>query len=114
MFRAPVVRSALRTIAAKPAQQQQAFALARSFSFTPRVASEHHEPILTGPGGKSGGVPTDLEQATGLERFELLSKLEGTDPFSMEPLKVERMGTPADPIKVFSLVRPSAELVHPS
>ena len=61
-----------------------------------------------GPGGKTGEVPTDIEQATGLERFELLHKLKGEEAFSLEPLQMDRLGTLADPIRVFSLVsRPS-------
>jgi hypothetical protein len=59
---------------------------------------------MIGPGGKTGEVPTDIEQATGLERFELLHKLKGEEAFSMEPLQMDRLGTLADPIRVFSLV----------
>jgi cytochrome c oxidase subunit 5b len=47
--------------------------------------------------------PSDLDQATGIERMELLSKLEGKDPFFMEPLEMTRLGTPKDPIVVASL-----------
>lgn len=43
-------------------------------------------------------------QATGLERFELLGKLEGVDVFDMKPLQVDRLGTMKEPIKVYSLV----------
>lgn len=57
-----------------------------------------------GSGGKDGQVPTDIEQATGLERFELLMKLKGEEAFSLEPLEVARMGTVSEPIMVFSLV----------
>lgn len=60
--------------------------------------------LTQGTGGKDGQVPTDLEQATGLERFELLMKLKGEEAFSLEPLEVTRMGTPKEPIMVFSLV----------
>lgn len=68
--------------------------------------SAHVEPTLIGEGGKTGQVPTDLEQATGLERFELLLKLQGEDAFSTAPLEVLRLGTVASPIEVFSLVSP--------
>ncbi|GAA5981351.1 hypothetical protein JCM5350_004374 [Sporobolomyces pararoseus] len=61
------------------------------------------EPTVLGPGGKTGEVPTDIEQATGLERFELLHKLKGEEAFSLEPLQMDRLGTLADPIMVFSL-----------
>jgi hypothetical protein len=50
---------------------------------------------------------TDLsseEQATGLERFELIGDLMGVDVFDMKPLEMTRMGTMDDPIKIFSLV----------
>lgn len=60
--------------------------------------------FFVGPGGKTGEVPTDIEQATGLERFELLHKLKGEEAFSLEPLQVDRLGTLAEPIMVFSLV----------
>lgn len=46
-----------------------------------------------GPGAPDGTVPTDLEQATGLERLELLGKLEGKDIFDMTPLDSSRKGT---------------------
>src|SRR5580704_4249857 len=31
---------------------------------------------LLGPGAKAGSVPSDLEQSTGLERLEILGKME--------------------------------------
>lgn len=55
---------------------------------------------LIGPGAKEGTIPTDLEQATGLERLELLAKLEGIDVFDTKPLDASRRGTVADPILV--------------
>ncbi|KAK4055897.1 hypothetical protein OIO90_003154 [Microbotryomycetes sp. JL221] len=77
--------------------------VARPFTTSIQRLSDHAEPVIQGPGGKSGQVPTDYEQATGLERFELLMKLKGEEAFSLEPLQVERMGTPQSPIEVFSL-----------
>jgi len=53
---------------------------------------------LFGPGAKPGTVPTDLEQATGLERLELLGKMEGVDIFDMKPLDASRRGTVDNPI----------------
>jgi len=47
-------------------------------------------------------VPTDLEQATGLERLEILGKMEGVDIFDMKPLDSSRLGTFKDPIVVRS------------
>ena len=44
------------------------------------------------------------EQATGIERFELLGDLMGVDVFDLKPIDMTRMGTMADPIPIFSLV----------
>lgn len=51
------------------------------------------EKDLMGPGAAVGTVPTDLEQATGLERFEILGKMQGVDVFDMKPLDASRLGT---------------------
>jgi len=45
------------------------------------------------------------EQATGIERFELLGDLHGVDVFDMAPLEMTRMGTLDDPISIYTLVR---------
>lgn len=50
------------------------------------------EDDLLPPGGKPGQVPSDLEQATGLERLELLGKMRGIDMFDMRPLDASRKG----------------------
>lgn len=42
------------------------------------------------------------QQATGIERFELMGKVQGIDVFDMKPLEADRIGTLADPIEVFS------------
>ena len=47
---------------------------------------------LIGPGAEPGTVPTDLEQATGLERLEILGKMQGIDIFDMKPLDASRLG----------------------
>ncbi len=47
---------------------------------------------LLGPGAAPGTVPTDLEQSTGLERLEILGKMEGVDIFDMRPLDSSRKG----------------------
>lgn len=57
---------------------------------------------LFGPGAKPGTVPTDLEQATGLERLEILGKMDGVDIFDMRPLDASRLGTMEDPITIRS------------
>ncbi|RCI17340.1 hypothetical protein L249_2517 [Ophiocordyceps polyrhachis-furcata BCC 54312] len=57
---------------------------------------------LLGPGAAPGTVPTDLDQSTGLERLEVLGKMEGIDIFDMSPLDASRLGTMDDPIEVRS------------
>ena len=58
---------------------------------------------LIGPGAQPGTIPTDIEQATGLERLELLAKLEGKELFDMEPLNMTHLGTKENPIVVKSM-----------
>ena len=87
----------------------------RTISSTPRrLADDHHgPPQIFGPGLKDkDSIPSDEEQATGLERFQLLGRMEGVDVFDMTPLDTSRLGTLADPIKVPSLVRCSYLLVQ--
>jgi cytochrome c oxidase subunit 5b len=50
------------------------------------------EADLLPPGAAPGTVPTDLEQATGLERLEILGKMQGIDIFDMKPLDASRKG----------------------
>ena len=50
------------------------------------------EADLFGPGAQPGTVPTDLEQSTGLERLEILGKMDGVDIFDMRPLDASRLG----------------------
>lgn len=59
---------------------------------------------LIGLGAEAGAMPTDLDQATGLERFELLGKREGIDVFDMEKPITEGSGTMADPYLVPSYI----------
>ncbi|OAP64165.1 hypothetical protein AYL99_00137 [Fonsecaea erecta] len=60
------------------------------------------EADLLPPGAAPGTVPTDLEQATGLERLEILGKMQGIDIFDMSPLPSDRLGTFENPIVVKS------------
>jgi len=60
------------------------------------------EKDLLPTGANPGTMPTDLEQATGLERLELLGKMQGIDLFDMKPLDASRKGTLEDPIIVNS------------
>lgn len=50
------------------------------------------ESDLLPPGAKEGTVPTDLDQSTGLERFEIMGKMQGIDVFDMRPLDASRKG----------------------
>lgn len=43
-------------------------------------------------GAQPGTVPTDIDQATGLERLEILGKMQGIDVFDMKPLDASRKG----------------------
>ncbi|KAI9857554.1 MAG: Cytochrome c oxidase subunit 4 [Trichoglossum hirsutum] len=60
------------------------------------------EEDLIPTGGATGTVPTDIVHATGLERLEILGKMEGVDIFDMKPLDASRKGTLQDPIMVRS------------
>merc|ERR1712000_188652 len=60
------------------------------------------EKDLLPPGAEPGTVPTDLEQATGLERLEILGKMEGVDIFDMTPLDTSRKGTMEEPLVIRS------------
>jgi hypothetical protein len=75
----------------------------RTFTSSVRVLASG-PPVIQGEGGKVGEVATDEEQSTGLERFELLGRLQGVDVFDMEPLESARLGTKKEPIVVQSLV----------
>lgn len=55
---------------------------------------------LIGPGAKAGTIPTDMDQATGLERFEILGKREGVDVWDIENPITEGKGTMKDPYLV--------------
>lgn len=76
----------------------------RVLSTTATRRSGAPSPQIFGPGGKPGEIPTDEQQATGLERFQLLGEMEGHDAFDLQPLDSSRVGTLQDPIKVYSLV----------
>jgi hypothetical protein len=53
------------------------------------------EDDLIPPGAKPGTIPTDYIQATGLERLELIGKMQGIDIFDMRPLDASRKGMSA-------------------
>ncbi|KAH0212988.1 COX5B-domain-containing protein, partial [Aureobasidium melanogenum] len=63
------------------------------------IQNEHD---LLPAGAEPGTVPTDIDQATGLERLEILGKMQGIDVFDMKPLDASRKGTMNEPIVVRS------------
>ncbi|KAI3626052.1 hypothetical protein CBS9595_001413 [Malassezia furfur] len=91
-------RATLRTVS-RAAQPMAARTLTTSMARFDAA----HPPIIQGPGAPDGTMPTDENQSTGLERFELYGKLEGVDVFEQEPLPADRLGTMKDPIKVRSM-----------
>lgn len=61
---------------------------------------------LFGPGThEKGKQPSSFEIATGLDRLELLAKLEGIEIFDSAPLTQDRKGTPSDPVIIDSFDR---------
>lgn len=64
--------------------------LTETFSTAAEIKTEED---LIPPGAKPGTVPTDYIQATGLERLELIGKMQGIDIFDMRPLDASRKGT---------------------
>lgn len=71
-------------------------------SFIANAVSSETADKSFGPGASAGSVPTDIEQSTGLERDELLAKLEGRELFDIQPLEMTHLGTPKNPIVVKS------------
>ena len=70
-----------------------------------RSAGDHHTPpALLGDGAPDGTIPTEVNQATGLERLQILGHMDGVDVFDMQPLEVTRLGTKKDPIAIKSYV----------
>ena len=87
--------------AVKPARS----AAVRALSTTAARRSGHPAaPQIFGEGAKAGEIPTDENQSTGLERLQVLGAIEGVEVFDFKPLDSSRIGTLADPIKVFSMV----------
>ncbi|TFK40389.1 COX5B, subunit VB of cytochrome c oxidase [Crucibulum laeve] len=100
MFKAAVRAARPVALGARSSLKPSTSAM-RAFSTTIRVSSGGPPaPQLYGPGGKSGQVPTDVEQATGLERLQLLGEMEGFDVFDESPLDASRIGTLANPVLV--------------
>ncbi|WFD21827.1 Cytochrome c oxidase subunit 4 [Malassezia equina] len=76
----------------------------RAIATSPLRFSEHHPPVIQGEGAKDGTVASDEDQSTGIERFELMGRLQGIDVFDMTPLPADRLGTVENPIIVKSML----------
>ncbi|KAG6890124.1 hypothetical protein C0992_003077 [Termitomyces sp. T32_za158] len=102
MFRSAVRAARPAVLAARSNFKSGGPSTLRAFHNSLRVSQDHGPapPQLYGVGGKAGEVPSDIEQATGLERLELLGELEGIKVFDDAPLDTSRIGTKADPILV--------------
>ena len=100
-----VLRAARPAILSARSSLKPSTSKLRAFSTTLHVQSGGPPPPkLYGDGGKAGSVPTDYEQATGLERLELLGDMEGIKVFDDAPLDSSRIGTKKDPVLVPSYV----------
>ena len=101
-----VLRAARPAILAVRSSSKPSTSTLRAFSTTFRIQSGGPPPPqLYGEGGKAGTVPTDVEQATGLERLQLMGEMEGVKVFDDGPLDSSRLGTKKDPVLVPSYVR---------
>ncbi|ORY32924.1 cytochrome c oxidase subunit VB-domain-containing protein [Naematelia encephala] len=97
------------TLARHVSRSSTALPSFRAFSTSAlRKADDHGHghpapPQIYGPGGKRGEIPTDADQATGIERFELIADAVGVDAFDWKPIDMTHMGTLDNPIEIFSL-----------
>ena len=94
------------SLAARAALRPARTAAVRAISSTAARRSDAPTPQIYGEGAKAGQIPTDENQSTGLERLQVLGAIEGVEVFDLKPLDSSRVGTLADPIKVFSTVSP--------
>jgi cytochrome c oxidase subunit 5b len=102
MLGARVVRS-LRTTLPKFQRTIISKQATRSIASSSKLRSGA-PPTLYGEGSKAGDIPTDFQQATGLERLQLLGQMDGVDVFNMGPLVMTKAGTTAEPTIVPSYV----------
>ncbi|KAG6883015.1 hypothetical protein C0993_008261 [Termitomyces sp. T159_Od127] len=102
MFRSAVRAARPAALAARANLKSSGPSTLRAFHSSLRVSETHGPapPQLFGTGGQAGEVPSDIEQATGLERLQLLGELQGIKVFDDAPLDCSRIGTKADPILV--------------
>ncbi|KAG6842342.1 hypothetical protein C0991_010632 [Blastosporella zonata] len=102
MFRSAVRAARPAVVAARANLKPKGPSALRALHTTLRTSDSHGPapPQLFGAGGKVGEVPSDVEQATGLERLQLLGELEGVKVFDDAGLDASRIGTKLDPILV--------------
>ncbi|CAD6887949.1 unnamed protein product [Tilletia controversa] len=101
-LRQPAFAARAAAVSRTAAAAAPAFTSVRALSSSAAMRSSA-PPVIQGEGSKEGEVPTDEDQATGLERYELLGRLDGVDVFNLKPLDASRVGTVKEPIKVQSL-----------
>ncbi|GAQ07236.1 cytochrome c oxidase subunit 4, mitochondrial [Aspergillus lentulus] len=99
--RAPVRAIAARPFSSSVVRCQKKYEVKKEGKILPFEDIKGEEDLIP-PGAKPGTVPTDVEQATGLERLELIGKMQGIDIFDMRPLDASRKGTLDNPIIVKS------------
>ncbi|KAG0263602.1 Cytochrome c oxidase subunit 4 [Mortierella polycephala] len=90
-IRAPLARVTLRSAP-----------VARFSALSVRFGDHHEVKVRQGPGAAPGTVATDLDQSTGLERAEILGKMQGKDIFDLAPLEVHVRGTKTAPTVIRS------------
>lgn len=83
----------------------------KDITSTPAHNTEHN-PAITGPGTRTGTIGSEYDQAVGVERLELLSKLAGKSLFSSSQLLCHSKGeafkgTLSDPVLVETLASES-------
>jgi cytochrome c oxidase subunit 5b len=91
---------AISVISPKTQQRLMKGSVVRTFSVLGPRFSEDHTPKLFGEGAKPGAVPSEVEQSTGLERVEILAKLDGIDIYDDSPLTITSFGTKSNPVIV--------------
>ncbi|PVV03713.1 hypothetical protein BB560_001780 [Smittium megazygosporum] len=69
----------------------------RAFSVSAASKSHDNNEIYQGPGATPGKIPTDIEQATGLDRLERLAALENESLYNLDPIDLRVKGTKAAP-----------------
>ncbi|KAF5382029.1 hypothetical protein D9615_004390 [Tricholomella constricta] len=102
MFRSAVRAARPVALAARFNLKPKGPSALRALHTTLPVSSGPAPPQLYGEGGKPGQVPSDVDQATGIERLQLLGELEGINVFDDSPLDSSRIGTKANPVLVLS------------